>query len=178
MESNKPNNKVIISLLAVLIVMVAGFGCYFVIRDVNRSQDNKDNTSQTTDDKDKGSSDQPASSDDPSIPTSTPSSDTPTPEPAQVDIVAGITYAEVRSNNFFIEAQVDGQVNGTCDISVVPTNGGQGHHETAELEISNKISVCNEYFSLKGMNPGEHKVTVVINAADGRTKTLEQIVKI
>lgn len=176
-ENKQSNNKVVVALLVVLIVMVACVGGYFVIKDITKSNDNgdKNSTSQQTN----GGQSQGGSSDSGnSGSTSGGGSSTPTPEPAQNEIVAGITYAEKRSNNFYIEAQVDGQVNGKCDISVVPTDGSQGHHETEELEISNKISVCSESFSLKGMNPGEHKVTVVINATDGRTKTLEQIVSL
>lgn len=178
--NNKTSNKVIIALLAVLIAAVVCVGGYFIIKDINKDHDDdKDNTSQTTDDKDKsdsgqsqgGTSDGGASGD-------TSGSNTPIPEPDQDEIEAGITYTEVRGNDYFIEVQVNGQVNGSCDISIVPTSGGQGHHETDELEVMNKISVCNEDFSLKGMNPGEHKITVIINAADGRTKTLEKIVNI
>ena len=84
----------------------------------------------------------------------------------------------MRGNDFHIEVQVNGQVNGVCDMSIVPTNGGQGHHDTDDLEIENKVSICDEDFSLKGMNPGEHKITVMISTTDGRTKTLEKIVNI
>lgn len=176
-ENKQSNNKVVIALLVVLIVMVGFVGGYFIVKDITKGNDDSDKngTSQQTN----GGQSQSGSSDSgDSGNTSGGGSSTPTPEPAQDEIVAGITYAEKRSNDFYIEAQVDGQVNGKCDISIVPTDGSQGHHETEELEISNKISVCSESFSLKGMNPGEHKVTVVINSTDGRTKTLEQIVNL
>lgn len=172
--NNKTSNKVIIALLVVLIAAVVCVGGYFIIKDINKDHDDdKDNTSQTTDDKDNSGQSQGSSSG-----SDTSGGSTPAPEPAQDELEAGITYTEVRGNDYFIEVQVNGQVNGSCDISIVPTSGGQGHHETDELEVMNKISVCNEDFSLKGMNPGEHKITVIINAADGRTKTLEKIVNI
>ena len=47
-----------------------------------------------------------------------------------------------------------------------------------DLDVQNKVSTCDEDFSLKGLNRGEHKITVVIRAYDGRTKTLEQIVNL
>lgn len=174
---NKSSNRVVITLLAVLIMAVVCVGGYFIIKDINKDHDDddKNGTSQTSDDKDKGGSDQSqggSSGDD------APGSSTPTSKPTQEEIEAEITHAEVRSNNYYIEAQVNGQVTGTCDISIVPTSGGQGHHGDDDLEIENGVSTCDEDFSLKGMNPGEHKITVVINTTDGRTKTLEQIVNV
>ena len=186
-ENNQTNksNKAIIALLSVLIIMVTFVGGYFIIKDITKSNDDSDKNStsqQTNDSKDKNSSGQSQSgssdSSDDSSSTASGGSSTPTSDPTQEEIEADITYAEVRSNNYYIEAQINGQINGTCEISVIPTNGSQGHHETEEIEISNKVSICNESFSLKGMNPGEHKVTVIIDSADGRTKTIEKIVNI
>ena len=174
---NKSSNKVVITLLAVLILAVVCVGGYFIIKDISKKHDDNDEngTSQTTDDKDRGDSGQSqgGSSDD-----DTSGSSTPTPEPTQEGIDALITHAEVRGNDYYIEAQVNEQVNGACDISLMPTNGGQGHHGDDDLEIENGVSTCDEDFSLKGMNPGEHKITVIISTADGRTKTLEQIVNV
>ena len=174
--NNKSNNKVIIALLAVLIIAVVCVGGYFIIKDINKGRDDdKDNTSQTTDDKKKSDS---GTSQGGSSGGGEDGGSTPTPEPAQDELEAGITYAERRGNDYYIEVQVNGQVNGRCDISIVPTSGGEGHHGDDDLEIQNKVSICDEDFSLKGMNPGEHKITVFINAADGRTKTLEKIVNV
>ena len=175
--NNKSNNKVVIALLAVLIIAVGCVGGYFIIKDINKGHEGSDanNTSQTSDSKDKTDSDKSqggSSSGDAA------GSNTPALEPAQEEIEAGITYAEVRGNDYYIEVQVNGQVNGVCDMSIVPTDGGQGHHGTDDLEIENKVSICDEDFSLKGMNPGEHKITLMISTTDGRTKTLEKIVNI
>ena len=109
----------------------------------------------------------------------TPAQDsTPADSGASNELEAGITYTEIRGNDYYVEVQVNGQVTGKCDISVLPTDGGQGPQDDDDLEIRNKVSICDEDFSLKGMNKGEHKVTVVIHANDGRTKTLEKIVNI
>ncbi|MBR2726071.1 hypothetical protein IKE87_02285 [Candidatus Saccharibacteria bacterium] len=166
------DNRIVITMLGVLIAIVLCVGGYFVIKDMNKNNSNNGGTSQTTGGGGNSGQAQGGSSSDSS------GSNTPAPAPAPEELEAGITFAEVRSNNYHVEAQVNGQVNGNCDITVVPTSGGEGPHETDDLEISNKVSICSEDFSLKGMNPGEHKVTVVITATDGRTKTLEQIVNI
>ena len=169
MNKNNSNSKIIISLLAVLIIAVLGVGGYFVVKDATKKQEPESSQNSTNN----SSSNQNSSSG-----SSTSNNATPTPEPAQEEIEAGITYAEIRGNDFYIEAQVNGAPSGTCEISLVPTNGGQGHHETDNLEIENKISVCDEDFSLKGLNRGEHKITVIIRTTDGREKTLEKIVNI
>ncbi|MBR3232876.1 hypothetical protein IKF74_01120 [Candidatus Saccharibacteria bacterium] len=175
MEKDKSNNKMVVALLAVLIVAVLGVGGYFVVKDLNskKSDDSSQEQGGKDDKKDSGQDD-PTPTPDPE-PTPTPD---PEPTPAPSEIEAGITYSEIRSNDFYVEVQVSGQVAGTCDISVTPTSGGQGHHDTDDLEIQNKVSLCNESFSLKGMNKGEHLVKVIIYATDGRTKTLEKTVNI
>ena len=179
MDNNNSSNKVIVALLSVLVAAVVCIGGYFIIRDINGNHgDDKSSTSQGSGNNDKGSSSQSqsGSSSSSSSSSDTSGSSTPTPQPVENEIAAGITYAEVRGNDYYIEVQADGQINGTCDIVMVPTNGGQGPHGTDDLEISNKVSICNEEFSLKGMNPGEHKITVTIKAVDGRTKVIEKIV--
>ena len=177
MKNNSSNNKVVVALLAVLIVVVLCIGGYFIVKSNSSNDDNnKNDSSQTSDDKSGSDSGQSQGGDASSGDAS--SSDTPAPAPAQTDLDAMITYAEVRSNDYYIEAQVNEQVNGTCDISIVPIDGSQGHHDTDDLEIKNTGSVCDEEFSLKGMNPGEHKITVIIKATDGRTKTLEKVVNV
>lgn len=194
-ENNSSTNKPVIILLVVLIVAVLGVGGFLIVRDLTRgnkdadssqTQDNKTkdggDNSQTQGGSDSGQaqSDQTQGGSDGSQTQggdqggSTPSGD----QPASTDIDAGITYAEVRKNDFYIEVQTNGAIPGTCDISLLPTNGGQGHRESVSLEESNKVSLCSKSFSLKGMNPGEYKVTVVINSSDGRTKTLEKVVKV
>ena len=177
MQNNKSTNKVIVALLSVLIVVVLCVGGFFIIKEIrdDHDDDDKKGSSQTTDDKSKSDSGQSQGG---STGGNADSGSTPTPEPAQDALDAGITYAEVRGNDYYIEVQVNGQVSGRCDISIVPTSGGQGHHGDDDLEIKNKVSICDEDFSLKGMNPGEHKITVLINTYDGRSKTLEQIVNV
>ena len=187
MEDKKPNktnnkNTPVIILLAVLVAAVLGVGGYFVVKDMNsKKSDESSQTGGKTDGKgdggsaDGGSSVTPTPSGGSSDVSPSGSSDIPsTPE----EIEAGITYAEIRGNDFYVEVQANGQVPGTCEISVLPTNGGQGHHDTDDLEVKNKVSICDEDFSLKGMNKGEHLVKVIIRATDGRTKTLEKTVNI
>ena len=171
MDKNKSSNKVIIGLLIALIVAVLCVGGYFVIKDITKNQDaeSSQNNYSSSNDSNKNNS----QSDDTSDVTPTPE-----PAPAEDEIEAAIIYSEVRGNDYYIEAQTNGAISGTCEISMVPTNGGQGHHETDDLDVQNKVSTCDEDFSLKGLNRGEHKITVVIRAYDGRTKTLEQIVNL
>ena len=174
MEKKNNSNTLIIVLLSVLIVAVLVVGGYFIIKDLSHKNDNSGNQSSQSQSvekaKDEGSEKQ---DDGQKIAPAEENDDTVSNE-----IEAGITYAEVRGNDFYVEVQVNGQVTGKCDISVMPTNGTQGHQDDDDLEIRNKVSICDEDFSLKGMNPGEHKVTVVIRADDGRTKTLEKIVNV
>ena len=171
MDKNKSSNKVIIGLLIALIVAVLCVGGYFVIKDITKNQDAE--SSQSSDDSGKKDSNKNNSQDDTSNVTPTPE-----PAPAEDEIEAAIIYSEIRGNDYYIEAQTNGAISGTCEISMVPTNGGQGHHETDDLDVQNKVSTCDEDFSLKGLSRGEHKITVVIRAYDGRTKTLEQIVNL
>ena len=171
--NNNSNNKIIIALLGVLIAAILIVGGYFIIKDLNKDKDDDHDdipdTSQTTDkDSDQNDKDQPDSGS--TVEPATPS--------APEGIEASITHAEVRGNDYYIEAQTSGIVYGTCDISIMPTNGGQGHHETDDLEPVGNASTCDEDFSLKGMNPGEHKVTVIIYSSDGRSTTLEKIVNV
>ncbi len=170
MEKNKSSNKVIIGLLIALIVAVLCVGGYFVIKDIVKNQDNESSQNDSSsDDSDKNNSQGDDTSD------VTPA---PEPAPAQDEIEAGITYSEIRGNDYYIEVQTNGAISGTCEISLMPTDGGQGHHETDDLDVQNKVSICDEDFSLKGLNRGEHKITVVIRANDGRVKTLEKIVNL
>lgn len=168
MDKNKSSNKVIIGLLIALIVAVLCVGGYFVIKDITKNQDAESSQNKNSDTNDSNKNN---SQDDTSDVTPTPE-----PAPAEDEIEAAIIYSEIRGNDYYIEAQTNGAISGTCEISMVPTNGGQGHHETDDLDVQNKVSTCDEDFSLKGLNRGEHKITVVIRAYDGRTKTLEQIV--
>ena len=164
------NNKVIIVLLSVLIVAVLGIGGFFIVRTL--TSDNNQNTSESsTSNSTSSNTQQPTNN------SSTPTNNS-APSETTEPIEAGFTYTEVRGNDYYIEVQTNGAIAGTCDISLVPTNGTNGHHDTDDLEMSNKVSTCSEDFSLKGMNPGEHKITVVIRATDGRTTTLEKIVNI
>ncbi|MBQ3325618.1 hypothetical protein IJG79_00495 [Candidatus Saccharibacteria bacterium] len=169
-KEGKSTNTAIIVLLVILIVAVLGVGGYFIVKDITGNNSNNNGSSQTSSKQsaDSGENDNGSSS----------NSDDGGSETTNNDIEAGITYAEVRGNDYFIELQTNGVVEGKCEISLVPTNGGQGHHDTTDLVAANKVSLCSEDFSLKGLNPGEHKITAVIRAKDGRTKTLEKIVKI
>ena len=171
MEKKNNSNTLIIVLLSVLIVAVLGVGGYFIIKDVTDRNDNSDSHSSQVQPTEKKESEKQDESQ-----KVVPADDKK--EEVSNEIEAGITYAEIRGNDFYVEVQVNGQVTGKCDISVMPTNGSQGHQDDDDLEIRNKVSICDEDFSLKGMNPGEHKVTVIIRADDGRTKTLEKIVNV
>lgn len=180
---NRSSNKTIIILLSVLIIIAAGVGGYFIIKDAmnsnvadtsggdNGNQDNGKTTpsdqpsSGSEDDKgNKGDGQQPASGDSDDDKSST--------------IEAGITYAEVRNQNFYVEVQTNGAITGSCEISIMPTSGGQGSTHTADLEPQNKVSLCSTNFSVKGLNPGDHNLTVTIKSTDGRSVTLEQLVKV
>ena len=165
---NKSNNKVIIVLLSVLIVAVLGIGGFFIVKSLNNNNQKTNESSTNT----STSENTQKPSNNSTTPTNTTTDDSASP------IEAGFTYTEVRNNNYYIEVQTNGAITGTCDISIVPTNGTEGHHDTDDLEVYNKVSLCSEDFSLKGMNPGEHKITVIIRATDGRTATLEKIVNI
>ena len=170
MDKKKSTNNVIIGLLIVLIVAVLCVGGYFVIKDITKNQDAESSQNKNSDTNDSNKNNSQDDTSDVTL--------TPEPAPAEDEIEAAIIYSEVRGNDYYIEAQTNGAISGTCEISMVPTNGGQGHHETDDLDVQNKVSTCDEDFSLKGLNRGEHKITVVIRAYDGRTKTLEQIVNL
>lgn len=172
MSSNeKSTNTPVIVLLVVLIVAVLGIGGYFIIKDITGGNDNNNSSSSsqssTTSSGDNGGSSSGGTS-------GGSSSD----QPVNTDIDAGITVAERRSANFHVEVQTNGALAGTCEFTLTPVNGGSVHHADGALVEQNKISVCSDDVSIKGLNPGDHKLTVVVRAADGRTKTLEQVVNI
>ena len=172
MSSNeKSTNTPVIVLLVVLIVAVLGIGGYFIIKDITGGNDNNNSSSSsqssTTPSGDNGGSSSGESS-------SGSSSD----QPVSTDIEAGITFAERRSANFHVEVQTNGALAGTCEFTLTPVNGGSVHHADGALVEQNKVSICSDDVSIKGLNPGDHKLTVVVRAADGRTKTLEQVVNI
>ena len=155
-------SKMIVALLAVLVLAVLGVGGYFIVKDLNHKNKVAE-TSQDSADKKKGLE---------------PTKDDTAASAKEDEIEAGITYAEIRGQEFYVEVQVNGQVEGICEISLTPTDGSQGSIETDDLEIANKVTLCNEGFSLKSLNPGLHQVKVDIRANDGRTLTLEKIVDI
>ena len=172
MSSNeKSTNTPVIVLLVVLIVAVLGIGGYFIIKDITGGNDNNNSSSSsqssTTPSGDNGGSSSGESS-------SGSSSD----QPVSTDIEAGITFAERRSANFHVEVQTNGALAGTCEFTLTPVNGGSVHHADGALVEQNKVSICSDDVSIKGLNPGDHKLTVVVRATDGRTKTLEQVVNI
>ena len=174
-EEKMPNNTPIIALLVILLIAVLGIGGYFIIKDISSgNNDNSSSQSQNTNNKD--SDGQSTPSDDNTGGNSGNSGGSE--QPAISELEAGITYAEKRGVNFYVEVQANDVITGRCDFSLIPTDGGQGHQNSNDLAPQNKISICSDSVSIKGLNPGEHKLTVVIRAADGRTKTLEQIVNI
>lgn len=174
-EEKMPNNTPIIALLVILLIAVLGIGGYFIIKDISSgNNDNSSSQSQNTNNKDSGGQSTPSDDN-----TGGNSGDSGGSEqPAISELEAGITYAEKRGVNFYVEVQANDVITGKCDFSLIPTDGGQGHQNSNDLAPQNKISICSDSVSIKGLNPGEHKLTVVIRAADGRTKTLEQIVNI
>ncbi|MBR2600879.1 hypothetical protein IKE07_01965 [Candidatus Saccharibacteria bacterium] len=174
MSSNeKSTNTPVIVLLVVLIVAVLGIGGYFIIKDITGGNDNNNSSSSsssqssTTPSGDNGGSNSGESS-----------SDSSSDQPVSTDIEAGITYAERRSANFHVEVQTNGALAGTCEFTLTPVNGGSVHRADGALVEQNKVSICSDDVSIKGLNPGDHKLTVIVRAADGRTKTLEQVVNI
>ena len=173
MSSNeKPTNTPVIVLLVVLIVAVLGIGGYFIIKDITGGNDNNSSSSSSSQSSTTPSGDNGGSSSGGS------SSGSSSDQPASTDIDAGISIAERRSANFHVEVQTNGALAGTCEFTLTPVNGGSVHHADGALVEQNKISICSDDVSIKGLNPGDHKLTVVVRAADGRTKTLEQIVNI
>lgn len=174
-EEKMPNNTPIIALLVILLIAVLGIGGYFIIKDISSgNNDNSSSQSQNTNNKDSGGQSTP--SDDNTGGNSGDSGESE--QPVISELEAGITYAEKRGVNFYVEVQANDVITGKCDFSLIPTDGGQGHQNSNDLVPQDKISICSDSVSIKGLNPGEHKLTVVIRAADGRTKTLEQIVNI
>ena len=173
MSSNeKSTNTPVIVLLVVLIVAVLGIGGYFIIKDITGSNDNNSSSSSSSQSSTTPSGDNGGSSSGES------SSGSSSDQPVSTDIEAGITFAERRSANFHVEVQTNGALAGTCEFTLTPVNGGSVHHADGALVEQNKVSICSDDVSIKGLNPGDHKLTVVVRAADGRTKTLEQVVNI
>lgn len=173
MSSNeKSTNTPVIVLLVVLIVAVLGIGGYFIIKDITGSNDNNSSSSSSSQSSTTPSGDNGGSSSGGS------SSGSSSDQPVSTDIEAGITFAERRSANFHVEVQTNGALAGTCEFTLTPVNGGSVHHADGALVEQNKVSICSDDVSIKGLNPGDHKLTVVVRAADGRTKTLEQVVNI
>ena len=173
MSSNeKSTNTPVIVLLVVLIVAVLGIGGYFIIKDITGSNDNNSSSSSSSQSSTTPSGDNGGSSSGGS------SSGSSSDQPVSTDIEAGITFAERRSANFHVEVQTNGALADTCEFTLTPVNGGSVHHADGALVEQNKVSICSDDVSIKGLNPGDHKLTVVVRAADGRTKTLEQVVNI
>lgn len=178
----KDKNTLIIVLLSILIVAVVGIGGYFVIADIvkNNSPDTSQNedsrrnrpsrkSSNSNANTNNGTSNKESASTD----SSSNGADTSTNTGG---IEAGITYAEIRGDDFYIEAQANGAVEGNCVVSITPTDGSQGYTDTSDLDVHNKVSICDEDFSLRRLNSGQYLIRVVINAYDGRSTTLEQYV--
>ena len=173
MSSNeKSTNTPVIVLLVVLIVAVLGIGGYFIIKDITGSNDNNSSSSSSSQSSTTPSGDNGGSSSGGS------SSGSSSDQPVSTDIEAGITFAERRSANFHVEVQTNGALAGTCEFTLTPVNGGSVHRADGALVEQNKVSICSDDVSIKGLNPGDHKLTVIVRAADGRTKTLEQVVNI
>lgn len=170
---NRSTNTPIIVLLTAILIAVLGFGGYFLARDII-SINNGSSQTQNTDNNNSGQGNTDPSSGDSGNSGSGGSSD----QPIIADIDASITIAETQGVNFHIEAQTSGIVDGKCDVTLTPTDGTQGHHDVVDLNVVGQNSVCSEDISLKGLNPGEHRLTIVVLAADGRTKTLAQTLRI
>jgi len=158
----KNKNTPVIILLVVLIAAVIGVGAYFIIKDNTKNNSQNTQSIQTT------------------TQTETKNTNTPTETNSTTTdaIEAGITYTEVRGDDYYIEAQTNGVVSGTCEISLIPANGGTTHTDTDELDAHNKVSICDEDFDLKKLASGAYTVRVTINAYDGRTTTLEKSINI
>lgn len=169
---NRSTNTPIIVLLTAILIAVLGFGGYFLTRDIISLNSGSSQTQNTDNNSDQGNTD-PSSGD-----SGNSGSGGNSDQPVSTDINASITVAETQGVNFHIEAQTSGVIDGKCDVTLVPTDGTQGNHNVVALNLVGQNSVCTEDISLKGLNPGEHKLTIVVLAADGRTKTLEQTIRI
>lgn len=160
--TSKNKNTPIIILLIVLIIAVIGVGAYFIIKDAN-----------------KGNSPEPTQTTTTTTTNTTNTNNTSTTETATPqEIEAGITYSEIREDDFYVEAQTNGIVSGVCEISLISASSGTTYSETDELDAQNKVSICHEDFDLDKINRGEYLIRIIINAYDGRSTTLEKSVSI
>lgn len=166
--TSKNKNTPVIILLVVLIIAVIGVGAYFIIKDATKDNSQNSQTTSTTT--------QTNTKTTPNNTNNTPTENTNTTTPSEIE--AGITYTEVRGNDYYVEAQTNGAISGTCEISLIPSAGGTTYSDTDELDVQNKVSTCDEDFDLKKLSSGTYTVRIIINAHDGRTTTLEKSVNI
>lgn len=106
----------------------------------------------------------------------TPNADNGTNSNSSNQIDAEISYAETRENDYYIEARTNEVVIGSCDVSLIPADGGEGYYTTVPLEEKDGISVCGKSFPLKSTTSGDYFVLVTVSAADGRSRKLDRMV--
>ena len=137
-KNQKNNNTPVIVLLVILIAAVLGVGGYFIAKDIISNNSPSQNQSQTT------NSQNAESNTAPNNPTNITPAENGASSEATSAIEAGITYAEKRGNEFYVEVQTNGVVAGECVISLTPTSDPTlARTETDDLEPFNKVSLCD-----------------------------------
>jgi hypothetical protein len=101
--------------------------------------------------------------------------DTPNPN---IELDAEIIATERRGNDYYVQVQTNGTFEGTCKFTITSSDDERGMEQSAKLEPADRVSACESSFPLKGMNPGEHDVTVLVTARDGSTKSVLKTVNI
>ena len=106
------------------------------------------------------------------------SSDTGTMPESTVELNAEIVLAERRENDYYIQVQTNDTFEGDCVFTLVPVDEGERVTHAVKLEPADRVSACESFFSLKGLNPGKYDVKVAVTAKDGRTTNLSEIMAI
>lgn len=95
-----------------------------------------------------------------------------------VELGVEIIAAERRENEYYVQAQTNGTFDGTCKFTVTSSDDELGLEQSARLEPADRVSACESFFPLKGLNPGEHELTVLVTAKDGSTRSAKMTVDI
>lgn len=101
--------------------------------------------------------------------------ETPSPD---VELDVEIIAAERRDDDYYVQAETNGTFEGTCKFAILSPDDERGAEQSAKLEPADRVSACESSFSLKGLNPGEHNLTVLVTAKDGSTKSVSKKVDI
>ena len=101
--------------------------------------------------------------------------DTPNPN---IELDAEIVAAERRDNDYYVQVQTNGTFEGVCEFTIASLGDEQSLEHSTKLEPADRVSACESSFPLRGLNPGEHNVTVLVTAKNGSTKTVSKVVEI